>query len=154
TCPPKTFLTGLTVEDGAQTIGTWEDGTAAAVANDFGKGRAILLGAPLGEIYFQTHDQAILNWLSATLKRENIEITPLLAGRQEDLRARRLICPDGSEILFVINYRTGPVKARILARGMTKIAELSSIGAQFEEVKDSWRVPIPSQEVLIAKASR
>ena len=78
----------------------------------------------------------------------------LLRDRIPDLRARRLIGADGSEIIFVFNYTQRPVSAVILSRAMKKIAELSDLGVKFKRAGRAWEAQVPSEEVLIVKLSR
>lgn len=156
-CPPGIYLTRLEVRDqknGGKVVGRYGRNEPAIVAASRGKGRTVLLGAPLGEIYFHTHQEAVLDYLTSLLRREKIKIEGLLEARSSDLRARRMVTDDGSEIVFVFNYRKERTRAGIRARGMKKIAELTDMGLKFKSEKGSFVTHIPPEEVLIAKLTK
>jgi len=114
----------------------------------------VLLGAPLGEVYFRTHDPAVLKWLSGTLAEAKVRPERLLTSTRPDVRARRLLAPGGAEILFVFNFRSAPVRAGIRSRGMKKIAELSDMGLRIARTKGGFSAQIPAGEVLVARMSK
>jgi len=159
-CPAGVFLTTLGLGKGAgsrrgvRMTGQWPGGADGVAVRADGKGRAVLLGAPLGEVYFRTHDPAVLKWLSGTLAEAKVRPERLLTSTRPDVRARRLLAPGGAEILFVFNFRSAPVRAGIRSRGMKKIAELSDMGLRIARTKGGFSAQIPAGEVLVARMSK
>ena len=159
-CPPGVFLTTLNLLDGptsrrgARVAGRWPHRRAGVVVRADGKGRAVLLGAPLGEVYFRAHAPAVLKWLTGTLADAGIRPEPLLTSTRPDIRVRRLVAPDGAEILFVFNFRSSPARVGIRGRGMKKIAELSDLGLRITRSASGFSAPIPPKEVLVARLSQ
>jgi len=155
-CPPGLFLTALAPadEEGASAVGRWQNGDAAIVRRELGTGCTILLGAPLGEVYFATRAPAVLEWLCGTLTAANVGIETLLDTREADLRVRRLVKPDGAEILFIFNYGGEAARVTIPARGMTTIRELTDLDLHFEPVNGCFVATVPTEEVLIVTLSR
>ncbi|MHC4715459.1 MAG: beta-galactosidase [Planctomycetota bacterium] len=160
TCPPGVFLTRLALNSGAgsrrgvRVAGSWAGGGAGVVSRADGGGRAVLLGAPLGEVYFRTRAPAVLKWVTGTLAESGIRPERLLTSTRPDLRVRRLIGPDRTEVLFVFNYRAAAARVGIRGRGMRKIAELSDLGVRFTRARGGFSVQVPPQEVLIARLSK
>ena len=152
-CPAGVFVTVLAPREPDEAVASWQEGGAAIISHRYGKGRAIYLGAPLGEIYFRTRDQAILKWLGSLLDAEGIMPQKLLARRQSDVRVRRLLGPGGAEILFVLNYRATPARVTIRSRGMRRIRELTDLGVTFRKVTGGFATRIPPTEVLVAELS-
>ncbi len=164
-CPPGVFLSTLAAREpgaknrgrhpsrGMKVIGSWDKSSTAIVRNARGKGCTLLLGAPLGEIYFKTRQAAVLGWLRRTLEHEKVQLERLLGRWQVDLRVRRLVKNDGAEILFVFNYRGKPTTAAIRSRGMSKIQELTDLGLKFKREKGCFVTQVPPEEVLIVKLS-
>jgi len=153
-CPPDVFLATLE-RKGTQpkAIGRWDDG-AAIVSHARGKGRTVLLGAPLGEVYFRTRQSAVLDWISGILRHEKVAIEKLLDTRKEDVRVRRLVRKDGSEIVFIFNHRKKRERVAIRARGLQNISELTDLKLRFTKVKGCFVTHIPAEEVLVVKLSR
>ncbi len=156
TCPPELYLTRLEVRNaktGGKVVGRYGKDEPAVVTATRGKGRTVLLGAPLGEIYFHTRQKAILDYLARLLKSQKIPTGKLLDSAEPDLRARRLIAHDGGEIVFVFNYRKTRARAGIRARGMNSCKELTDLGLKLRKEKDCFVAQVPPEEVLIVKLS-
>ena len=159
-CPPELFVTSLEPAEGGnggdstEVIAHWEGGAAAIISHRCGKGRVIYLGAPLGEVYFHTRDAVILAWLRGVLEAEHIEIGGLTNTRQEDVRVRRLLGKDGSEILFLFNYRKEPMSVTVRGRGMERAEELTDLNADIQKANGDFVTQIPATEVLILRMSK
>lgn len=165
-CPPELFLSTLArmelkvdkrrkrLPQSAKVIGFWENDGAAIVSRRRGTGRALLLGAPLGEIYFRTRERGVLDWIRGTLKGEKVKVERLLETRKDDLRVRRLVKRGDFEVLFIFNYREKPARASIRARGMRKVRELTDLGLKFKRAKGRFVTEVPAEEVLILKLSQ
>lgn len=156
-CPSGVFLSTLAVDGRharAEAIGHWDNSKPAVVGNRTGQGRTILLGAPLGEVYFRTHDKAVLAWLAAVLDQAGLSAEALSDAPSQNLRLRRLVRDDGAEIIFAFNYLTSPQPVTIRARGMERIDELSDLGVEFSRAADQFVTEVPGEQVLIVKLSR
>ena len=150
-CPPGLFLSAMkTTDRSARAVGSWRDG-AAVVSRKLGEGRAVLLGAPLGEIYFRTRQKAVLTWLTSALRGHGVRVERLLDRRREDVRTRRLVLAGGAEIVFVCNYRRTAARVAIRARGMRRITELSDLGLRFARSQGAFRTRLPAEEILIVR---
>ena len=151
TCPAGVFVSTMkTTESGARVTGRWRDG-AAVVSRKLGNGRAVLLGAPLGEVYFKTRQKGVLNWITGLLRKHGVRIAARSGPRTQDVRLRRLEQPDGSEILFVFNYRRVSTRVAIRGRGLNRLTELSDLGLRFKREKGAAVARVPAEEVLIVK---
>lgn len=159
TCPSNLYVTALQVDEGeavagrAEVIASWDDGRAAAVSHAYGRGRTVYLGFPLGEVYFHTRDEAILRWMGETLRSHDVEIEELLGERRRDIRARRLLGADGSQILFIFNYREEPVDVAIPSPGVKGVEELTDLGLELREAEDQLTCRVPATDVLVVKLS-
>ncbi len=155
-CPAGLFVTTLAMTNRrgrVEVAGAWPGGEPAIVSRAYGRGRAILLGAPLGQVYFHTRDKGAAKWLAATLEASGIAIERLLAAPPADLHARRLVADDG-EVIFVFNYADRPARAAIRARGMKDIRELTDLNVTFTRRGGSFVAQIPAEEVLVVKLGR
>jgi beta-galactosidase len=156
-CPPGLYVTALQIDEDeeaagrAEVVASWGNGDPAIVQHVHGKGRTIYLGLPLGEVYFYRREEAVLRWIAGTLQSHGIEMEGALGERRQDVRVRRLAGADGSEILFVTNYREEPVDVAISKRGAKRIEELTDLGLELEEAGDEVLCRVPAADVAILR---
>lgn len=159
TCPPGVFVAALEAGPHTQAanppevIARWDDGSPAILSHKYGRGRAVYMGVPLGEVYFRTRDRAILAWLRGVLETNGAESERLLSPYHREVRVRRLVKDDGTELLFIFNLGQKPAAPTIRRRGLSQIRELTDLGVEFQKTRGGFVAEVPAGEVLIAKLS-
>jgi beta-galactosidase GanA len=149
-CPADVFLTTQVLDGAAppKVLGVWSEGGAAITDASYGKGHAILLGAPLGEVYFRTRSVAAQAWLERLLSDRGLLDPPLLARRHEEVRVRRLLL-EGSELIFLFNLSDRAKNVGIRRRGYRVLTELTDLALDIDEGEELDTLVIPPQEVAI-----
>ncbi len=158
-CPDDLFLTSLELDAGYDTareapkpLGTWEDGETAIAAATYGKGHALLLGFPFGEVYHRNHSSVASSWLEHLLGEHDLLAEPLLSQRKKRLRVRNLAAPDGKyEVLFLLNYSERAVRVEILPRGFDEISELSDLNLEIDQNPGGYDIEVPPEEVAVMR---
>lgn len=158
-CPADLFLTALGLDPGYDTpreapraLATWSSGEVAIASARHGAGRAVLLGAPLGEVYFRSQSRTVRTWLEHLLAAHGALAEPLLTSRLEQVRVRRLVTDGGGfELLFVFNHRDRPVRAEIARRGFGRTSEVSDLRLRIDENPGGFVVEVPAGEVAILR---
>lgn len=154
-CPAELFLTSLTLEapgsSQTEVLGTWDTGEPAITRSTYGAGRAVLLGAPLGEVYFRTRSVAVRAWLERLLAEHGVLGEPLLLRRSEAVRVRRLVEPEdgGRELLFLFNNAERSERIELRRRGFDQIDELSDLSLEIAETEGGFTLTLPAEEVGI-----
>jgi beta-galactosidase len=89
---------------GGTAIATYANGAVAAVANDFGKGRAILFGTEVFRQYIQNPQSAITALLQKEVLASGVEPVAVITGGCADNVEISYLTGEEGEIYFFINH--------------------------------------------------
>jgi beta-galactosidase len=127
----------------ARVAGRWEDGSAAACAAPFGKGRAILVGTYLAAAGWPSPSPALEAWFLELARQAGVRAPVEVRGAPLEAR---LLDSGGGRLLFVFNHGGADAAASVtLAEGAFRAADLES--GESAGLAD-LRVPARSARVL------
>ena len=112
--------------EGGSVVGTFDNGSAAAVENQFGKGKTLLIGTFPGAGYYRHHSAETRNFFAGLLEWGNV--TQSVRSSDQDIKARLHEGP-GGKYLWVVN----PTRT---SREVT--IQLTSVDAGLVTGKDLW----------------
>lgn len=112
----EAFAEDLEPLQGAQVLGRFSDGEAAAVQNTAGKGKAVLLGSFLTLSYQRAHEDSAKRLLLSLAQAAGAtpEVEVFGPGTQE-VEVRRLL-DDDLQTVFVFNHSTEPANVTLTLR--------------------------------------
>jgi beta-galactosidase len=111
---------------GGRAVGHYENGHVAAVENQFGKGRALLIGTYPGAGYYLHHSADAKAFFAGLMKLAGVE--PQLQTNNASVQARLHSGPGGNYI-----WVTNPTRA-----SATVSISVGAHGPKFESAADLW----------------
>jgi beta-galactosidase len=111
--------------DGGNAVGTYQDGAIAAVENEFGKGRTLLVGSFPGAGYFLHHTEGTRRFFGGLL--EWGDVTRHIISSDPEVKVR-LHKGSGGNYLWVVNPERSPREVKILMNA----------DVDFSSARDLW----------------
>jgi hypothetical protein len=116
-------------ERSVEVLGRWKKGGIAATVRKVEKGAAVLLGLPLGEVYFRGHDENVRATILSILERFKIHST-VAPALNEHVRVRVQNLPDGDRLFFIFNYSNSSRRAVLQSVKGRRFEELTKVGVR------------------------
>jgi len=138
----------------ARVVARWADGSPAAVASSFGRGKTLMLGSYLGVAFEGQKDPAFQRFFTGLLEWAGVERTVEVAGGTVEVR---LLESAREKLLFVFNHEKQAQSPRIRLRAPASdytVADLST-GEAVAATRDagwlSLQTPLPSETVRVLR---
>ncbi len=109
------FWSEYELMDGAEVLATYAHGATAAVANDYGKGRAILFGTEVFRQYLQNPQKAVTALLRQEVAKSGVSPSAKVSGDTTNVEISRLSGEPGV-IHILINHEMEPRTFQVTPR--------------------------------------
>jgi beta-galactosidase len=138
------------IAEGGTVAGTFENGSAAAVENSFGKGKTLLIGSYPGAGYFKHHSPETKQFFSGLL--DWADVNQKVISSDGDIKAR-LHKGDGGTYLWVLNPSRDSRQVTISLTDKTELKKANDLwaGTPISIDKNSVILTIQDRDAAIIK---
>ncbi len=144
--PVTRMMTWLS-PDGAEILGSWEDGGPALTSHNYGKGKAILIGMYPGASYIDTFDRRLIQFINRIIQEADVNDFVKMQGVKGTVHSR-ILAKGNQKIVFLFNYSNEAEKFVIREPRLTQVVDLCEV-AEVKERKEGLEINLPTREVAV-----